>query len=186
MRNTRKKNNLWRRVILVVLGLILGIGIYAANATGLAGNNLPMPFGYGLADVLSGSMEPALSKGDLLLVHKEDQYGPGDIVVYQSGSQLIVHRILKIEDGTIITKGDANDTQDPPFQKSQIRGAVIGHIPHAGTVANLLKTPLGILVVLAAAFFLVESSFRRQRSADNEALDALREEIRKLKEEDRQ
>ena len=186
MRKRQTQKAFWRRLILVILGLILGIGIYAANATGIAGNSLPMPFGYGLADVLSGSMEPALSKGDLLLVHKVDKYETDDIVVYQSGSQLIVHRITGFEDGLVITQGDANDTADPPFEKSQIRGKVTGHIPHAGTVASLLKSPIGILVVLAAAFALVEASFRRQRSADNEELDALREEIRKLKEEDRQ
>lgn len=186
MRNRKVGKDFLRRAILVVLGLILGIGIYGANAIGIAGNNLPMPFGYGLADVLSGSMEPTLSKGDLLIVHKQKEYKTGDIVVYQSGSELIVHRIITISNGVVITRGDANDTADPPFQKSQIRGSVVGHIPHAGTVANLLKSPIGILLVLAAAFILVECSFRRQRSSGEKELDAIREEICKLKEEDRQ
>ena len=54
------------------------------NAKNLVGNNLPMPFGYGAAVVLSGSMEPAFSKGDLIIVKETDEYGLNDIVVFES------------------------------------------------------------------------------------------------------
>ena len=45
----------------------MGINVYLWNASSLAGNAMPMPFGFGMAVVLSGSMEPVLSVNDLLL-----------------------------------------------------------------------------------------------------------------------
>ena len=172
-----------RRLLLVLIGLLIGLNLYLANARGIGGNQLPMPFGYGLANVLSGSMEPTFSKGALLLVKEETDIEVGNIVVYQSGNELIVHRIVELDDDTVITRGDANNVDDSPFPRSEIKGVVVTWIPYLGTVAGLLKTPAGILVVLVGAFFLLEGSFRRQREADDEELEAIKAEIRRLKEE---
>ena len=89
MKNAKRKTSpVLRRILLAVIGLILGVNVYFANASGIGGNHLPMPFGYGIANVLSGSMEPTFSKGALLLVKEEKQTEPGQIVVYQSGQVL--------------------------------------------------------------------------------------------------
>ena len=180
--NKRKRS--WvRRILLIIIGVILGANVYLANAKGIVGNQLPMPFGYGLANVLSGSMEPTFSKGTLLIVKETDDINTGDIIVYQSGSELIVHRIININQNQITTKGDANNAADPVFDKTQIKGVVINWIPYLGSIANALKTPLGIILVLLAAFLLVEGSFRKQREADVEEIEAIKEEIRRLREE---
>ena len=180
--NKRKRS--WiRRILLIIIGVILGANVYLANAKGIVGNQLPMPFGYGLANVLSGSMEPTFSKGTLLVVKETQDIKTGDIVVYQSGSELIVHRVININQNQITTKGDANNAADPVFDKTQIKGVVINWIPYLGSIANALKTPLGIILVLLAAFLLVEGSFRKQREADVEEIEAIKEEIRRLREE---
>ena len=44
-----------------------------------------------------------------------------------------------------------------------------------------MKTPTGILLILIAAFLLIEASFRKQRENDDEELEAIKEEIRRLK-----
>lgn len=180
----RKKNHAtWRRLILAVLGVILGVNAYLANANNLLGNKLPMPFGYGAAVVLSGSMEPTFSKDDLIFVKKTDDISVGDIVVYQSGNELIVHRIISISKDMVVTQGDANNVSDPPFEKSAVKGVVLGWIPYAGKLVNILKTPTGTILVLLCAFLLVELSFRKQKDKDNEELEDIKEEIRRLKEE---
>ena len=63
-----KIKDVLRWLLIVVCGLILGVNVYLANANSLVGNQLPMPFGYGAAVVLSGSMEPEFSEGDLIIV----------------------------------------------------------------------------------------------------------------------
>ncbi len=173
----------FRRVLLAVLGVILGINLYMTNARGVLGNQLPMPFGYGIANVLSGSMEPTFSKGALLLVKETDQIEVGDIVVYQADRELIVHRIVEIDGDTVVTQGDANNVADEPFDRAEIKGKVLGWVPGLGAVVTVLKTPLGIILTLVLAFLLIEASFRKQREADDLELEAIKEEIRRLKED---
>lgn len=184
-KQNKKHRAIWRRVLLAVIGIVVGVNIYLANARGIGGNQIPMPFGYGVANVLSGSMEPTFSKGTLLLVKETEDIQVGDIVVYQSGQELIVHRVIELEENSqiIVTQGDANNVADPPFEKSQIRGVVIGWVPFLGNVVSILKTPTGILLILIVAFLLIEMSFRRQRDNDDQELEVIKEEIRRLKEE---
>lgn len=172
-----------RRAVLVLLGLLLGVCAYAANARAVAGNQLPMPFGYGLADVLSGSMEPTFSKGTLLVVRQADDVAPGDVVVYQDGRELVVHRVVSVQDNVVVTQGDANNVADAPFDKSQVKGVVVGWVPWLGYVVDALRTPAGIVAVIACALALVELSFRRQQAADSDELERIKQEIRALKEE---
>lgn len=172
-----------RRVILVILGLIIGTNAYLANAKTLTGNQMPMPFGYGAAVVLSGSMEPVLSKGDLIIVQDKESYKVGDVVVFQSGKSLIVHRIIKIDDKKVITQGDANNVADPEFDTQFIKGKEVVRIPYIGVLVDIIKTPTGTIVILILAFWMVEHSFRKQKNEDSKKQEEIKAEIRRLKEE---
>ena len=121
-----------RRFVMTILGLVLGTGMYMICAERVLKDPFPMPFGIGFANVVSGSMEPALKKGTLLLVRKKADAEIGDIVVYQSGESIIVHRIISAEGDQVITKGDANETEDIPIKRSQIKGVVMFKIPEMG------------------------------------------------------
>lgn len=187
MKESKKSGKVIRTIIrltlLVLCGAILGVNIYMANASKLVGNKLPTPFGYGAAVVLSGSMEPEFSKGDLIIVKEDTQYAERDIVVFQSIDSLIVHRIIEIDGETVTTQGDANDTADEPINVSLIKGKVLFHIPYAGNVVSFLKTPVGTVLVLIAAIALVEIPRRREKAADDAEKQKILDEIKRLKEE---
>ena len=51
-KSKKKQRSILRRILLIIIGLILGVYVYLANAKGIVGNKLPMPFGYGMANVL--------------------------------------------------------------------------------------------------------------------------------------
>ena len=178
-----KQNAIWRHILLVICGLLLGINIYLVNANNLLGNKLPMPFGYGAAVVLSGSMEPTFSKDDLILVKKTDNIDIGDVVVYQSNDSLVVHRVVSMDGDMVVTKGDANNIEDLSFDKNAIKGVVIGCVPSLGVFVNAIKTPAGTVVVLLCAFLLTELSFRKQKASDDKRIEDIKAEIRRLKEE---
>ncbi len=183
---SKTAKNILRRAILVVLGLVLGVNVYVLNANTVAQNALPMPFGIGCAVVQSGSMEPTYHKGDLLFVKEQESYEVGDVVVYQSQSLLVVHRIIATYDNEVVTQGDANNTSDAPFNTSSIKGSVIGCIPGVGYVVDFMKTPIGIFLLLAVALLLIELSFRKEKrtpKTDEQALrlEQIKAEIARLK-----
>ena len=181
MRNTFKR--LSRTLLLVLISCILGLNLYLWNARSLTRNQMPMPFGIGASVVLSGSMEPALSVGDLLIVKEAETYQTGDIVVYQSGSMAVVHRIVDIGPETATTRGDANNANDDPIPVSAIKGRVAAAIPMVGYIVWALKSPAGILCTLAAAVLLVELSFRSGKAQKEAEKEKLKAEIRQLMKE---
>lgn len=172
------------RITLISLAaLILGLNVYTLNASRLAGNPMPMPFGIGAATVLSGSMEPELSVGDFLIVVERDEYEVGDVIVYQNGRSAITHRIVEINGDEIITRGDANNVDDEPINAEQIKGEVVLAIPWLGYLVNIIKTPIGTLCLLALSVFLLERSFHTEKKGDEDELAAIRAEIERLKKE---
>ena len=170
-----------RWLFIVIGSLILGIYIYLWNGYQLVGNKLPMPFGYGMAVIRSGSMEDTLSIDDLVLVHRQKEYEVGDIVVYQTDGDLVIHRVIEMEGDKLITQGDANHVPDAPVRFSAVKGKMIGHIPGIGAVVRRLKTPVGVVLTLAAAVLLLELSYRKDGSEEEQEQDKLREEIARLK-----
>ncbi len=186
MKEKAKKNKysaLIRRIALAVLGILLGLNVYHANAQNLAGKSLPMPFGFGAAVVLSGSMEPTLSVNDVIFVRASESYNINDIVVYDSGREMIVHRITEHNGDTITTKGDANNASDEPISAEAVKGKVVFSIPYVGVAVKALRSPVGMIVILLTAVLLTEGSFRRKKESDENRLEEIKEEIRKLKAE---
>ena len=58
---------------------------------------------------------------------------------------------------------------------------MIFSVPYVGLVVRLLQTTVGKLVVIALAVFLLNRSWRSERMEGDEALDQIKEEIRRLK-----
>lgn len=144
-------------VVSVLLTLLLLANISIALLRLTTGEVLPKLFGYSHALVLSGSMEPAFSAGDMLIIQAQDSYKTGDIVIYTHGDILITHRIVGEEGTTFITQGDANNAPDSdPVTIEQVEGQVVAVIPSVGLVVQFFKTPFGILVLVAMGLVLIE------------------------------
>ncbi len=170
-----------RYLLLAALAAVVGLNVYALNAERLVGDRLPMPFGYGAAVVLSGSMEPELSAGDLVIVGDSGSVEVGDVVVYQDGNVLVVHRVVEIDGDVMVTKGDANNVADAPMSVSAVRGEVLASIPLLGTVVGWLKSPAGTVLVLAAAVVLLEAPRWAERRREEEERRAVLAEIERLR-----
>ena len=170
-------------ISLILVGLFLGYNLYLWNMQSLKGDALPMPLGVGAAVVLSGSMEPELSVDDLIIVARWDEYSVDDVVVYQSGNMLVVHKIIRMEDGMVVTQGTANNTEDAPIAMSDIKGLVIGHIDGLGRVIRLLKTPTVYIALMGLTFYLMNRSFHKDKQQEEDEVAKLEEEIRRLKQQ---
>ncbi|MDO5140589.1 MAG: signal peptidase I [Eubacteriales bacterium] len=183
-------------ILLVVISILIGFGIYNFNARDILGNRMPMPFGYGAAVVMSGSMEPALMTGDLVIVkeygkdEEASELREGDIIVYtsESGSSLVIHRIAGFMDEggihRIITKGDANNTEDAPLTADRVIGTYVLRIPKAGDVMLALKNPVCIIGMIVMAVLLLELGIVSDKKKEQEELQRIKDEIRLLKEQE--
>ena len=175
------KKTVFRYIVFSFIGIVLGLFVYTQNAKGLLKDKIPMPFGYGMSVVLSGSMESRLSVDDLVIIKATDNYKVNDIVLFQDGNSLVIHRIIEIDGDTVTTKGDANNVADEPINKSQIKGVLVYDIAGLGAVINILKQPVSVFIILAAAFLLTEFSYRKERDTDTEELDEIKKMIEELK-----
>lgn len=106
------------------------------------------------AVVVSGSMEPVIHTGSMVFV--DTQYGADkvvarDIIAFDANGTMVTHRVKKkLEDG-FITKGDANETQDPAMVSADSYiGRVIIWIPRIGYVTAFLSRIQGKIIVIAA------------------------------------
>jgi len=106
--------------------------------------------------VLSGSMEPAFYRGDLLFLtnYQEDKIEAGEIVVFKiEGRDIpIVHRVIKLHekaDGHVkfLTKGDNNEVDDRGLynpgqlwvERDHVVGRARGFVPYIGMVTILMN-----------------------------------------------
>lgn len=142
-------------IFTVLLGLLLAANIISIVQTVVLGEKMPMLFGYGRAVVLTGSMEPAVMPGDMVIVHEQDSYLTGDVVMYKANSY-ITHRIVETTDSGYITQGDANNAPDGEIRNDQVVGRVTLVIPKAGYVTEFLTTPLGVLALIAVLIIMIE------------------------------
>jgi signal peptidase len=117
--------------------------------------------------VLTGSMEPAIPAGSLVLGFTIDstQLNPGDIITFASpdepGKQ-IIHRIRSVKTADnqtyFLTKGDNNDSLDDwQIYPPQIFSRAYLFIPQLGYLASQSKSPLGFVatVGIPALFLLI-------------------------------
>lgn len=175
------KKTVFRYIVFSFIGIVLGLFVYTQNAKGLLKDKIPMPFGYGMSVVLSGSMESRLSVDDLVIIKATDNYKVNDIVLFQDGNSLVIHRIIEIDGDAVTTKGDANNVADEPINKSQIKGVLVYDIAGLGAMVNILKQPVSVFIILAAAFLLTEFSYRKEKDTDTEELDEIKKMIEELK-----
>jgi signal peptidase len=108
------------------LGLVISLSALAALVVG------PMLGMYRTVTVLSGSMRPTFSPGDMIVVSPEPMRSlrVGDVITYSTptaGHPVETHRVVSIQstggDPIVQTKGDANNTVDP--WRAQLHGATV-------------------------------------------------------------
>ena len=165
----------------------------------------PSVFGYSIFRVSSGSMEPELMVGDIILdktVDNPEDLKVGDVITFKSsdyGDLLVTHKVIKApyeENGKLMlqTKGIANEVEDKPISVDNVKGIMICKVDYLDTVYNVFLSPWGLLILIALIviiFFdeiitivkILTNNDRSVKDADdiNEIIDRLQAE--KLKEQ---
>ena len=115
-------------------------------------------FGYSVFTVATGSMEPTISQNDIVIVKKTNDIKVDDIVTYEKDGDYITHRVISMSDDTLITKGDANNTNDVSVPRSSLVGKVINIFEKGGVWQKIFTTP-SVIIMMFVTLLLFDLAF---------------------------
>jgi len=151
MKKTLKK--IWGIVSTVLVVMIVLCAVF------LMGSRI---LGYRVFTVISGSMEPQYSVGDLIYVKEVEPstIKVGDPITFVLNENLVVatHRVVEIDNETqhFYTKGDANKIPDAsPVHFNNVIGVPKFSIPYLGYVSDFIQNPPGMYITVAAGIILI-------------------------------
>ncbi len=139
------------------------IAAFVALAFVAVAANIKLPLGYRVLVVQSGSMEPAIPVGSVLLTKPTADFASpipisrflkGDVITYAIGkNNFVSHRVVEVVEQNkqffYQTKGDANKTADQKLiAENEVVGKSIFAAPYIGRFVNFAKTPLGYLLMI--------------------------------------
>ena len=153
---------------------------------------VPQVMGFSILQVLTGSMEPTIPEGSMLLIRQADPatLQEGDIISFYSpdpslDGALNTHRIIGVDNSDeglqFITKGDANFLEDQQYVEAQrIAGKVVYISPALGKLVRLVSNPLvfGLVILLPLAAMLIANLVRALRTAAALAREEEEEAVR--------
>ena len=167
---------------------------------------LPITGNIKFLTVLSGSMEPAVKTGSIVLTKPMSDYKIGDIITFGPITKTTpptTHRIAEIKvvggEPVYITKGDANNSVDSrEIKKADIVGKTIVKVPYLGYVIDFVRKPVGfVLIIVIPAVVIINDEIRKiwkeimrlkkkrkEKDANqDEKINELKQEIKKVEEE---
>ena len=146
--------------------------------------------GFQCYTVISGSMEPEYSVGDLLYVKEvnPNNIKVGDPVTFILNEDLVVatHRVVEIDakNQRFYTKGDANEIADSePVHFNNVIGVPQFSIPKLGYVSNFVQNPpgmyitIGVGIILILAVFLPDMIGKKKNEDEDKEVAAVQTEI---------
>jgi len=118
--------------------------------------------GFKCYTVISGSMEPEYSVGDLIYVKEVDvnSIKVGDPITFILNEDLVVatHRVVRIdaENQRFYTKGDVNEIEDSePVHFNNVIGVPQFSIPKLGYVSDFIQNPPGMYITIGVGIILI-------------------------------
>ena len=160
----------WNIISTVLVVLIVLCAVF------LMGSRL---LGFRCFNIVSPSMEPNYSVGDLIYVKQVDPESikEGDVITFIVNEDLVVgtHRVVRVDRNNkhFYTKGDANDVEDgEPVHYNNVIGVPQFSIPKLGYVSDFIQNPPGTYIALVFGIGLVLVVFMpdllRKKKADAE------------------
>jgi signal peptidase len=178
--------------ICVLLSLVIIVNVTMIVKSYLYPDKVPDFMGYKPFIVLSGSMEPTILTGDIVLtkITAAEDIAQNDIITFRVDRETAVtHRVTEVveEDGkvTFLTKGDANVGSDATvITPEMLEGKYLGRVGGLGHLAIFLQTPMGLLIFVVTPlclFIVYDMVMRGRRGRKNSREAELERELEALR-----
>jgi len=143
------------KIISAFLSLLIALIVILIVYTTISTDNKSL-FGFRFFIVTTGSMEDTILKGDFIISQHTalKKLKERDVISFISQDPAIfnsvnTHRITRINESTIYTKGDANEEEDfHPVSYSDVLGKVVFHSSKVGKLVSKLKNPKNMLIFI--------------------------------------
>lgn len=137
-------------VITSIILIIIAFNLYNFISINVLKKDLPTINGMGILEVVSGSMEPVINIGDLIVIDTKDKkYEVGKVITfYDSNGNFVTHRIIEVLDDYVITQGDANNAIDEATLKEDIVGVYQYKLEKLGIIINSFRSPFVMVMIL--------------------------------------
>ena len=135
-------------ILLILLNLVLLFSKFVLK------KEYPDILGYSYFEVLTGSMRNEINISDIVIVKSQANYQVGDIITYKSKNYVVTHRVVKVEENILVTKGDANNISDEPIYKNQVIGKVVHKIEKAGIYIKVF-TDIKVIILMFIIIMLI-------------------------------
>ncbi len=124
--------------------------------------------GFTMLNVETGSMHPEIPVNTLIFVQNTDpkEIQKGDVITFVMNEQgtMATHRVVRVNSSsqTFTTKGDANNTEDPPVSFKNVVGKVKFRFPKVGYIFQMITSPdnrpvmIGIIIGMIVVVFVWE------------------------------
>jgi len=120
-------------VLLAIMMIVIIVGTYYMYQVKIQKKDYANLWGYSLFEVGTGSMLPTIEIGDVVITKITKDVEENDIIVYIEDDDIITHRLIEKNEERLITRGDANNSEDKPIEENMIIGKVVKIIPQLGT-----------------------------------------------------
>lgn len=174
--------NILYGIMYAVLIIIMVYNISLIAQSILKPNKTPSFLGVKTYVIISGSMEPNIEIGDIVVVKAEENLDIGDVISYRKGQSVITHRITQInknENGEIEykTQGDNNNVEDEESIKpSNIEGKVIKIVSKLGNVTLILQNKVIIIFIFIIFYIYVSRNYKKNKKVNERHLKRLKYE----------
>lgn len=173
MKIIKKIMQVFINILLVLVTLLILFLVY--RIVSIKFFNKDITLRYTFYEIATGSMEPTLNLKDFIIVKESDKYSVGDIITYKEDNSYITHRIVKINGDTLVTKGDANNSEDKIISKSEVIGKVVKIIPKGGVIKEIILTPK-IIFTLLVTLVLINLCFSLTKKEDKKDIKLNKDE----------
>jgi len=132
-------------------------------------STFPITGNYKIMTVISGSMEPAIKVGSVVMSKPLDNYKIGDVITFQRRGERdsTTHRIVEARvaggESVYTTQGDANNAPDiKEVRKSEVLGKVLVSVPYLGYLVAFAQKPIGFfLIIIIPAAVIVGDEIKK-------------------------
>lgn len=148
-----KTLNFLLNILIFIFSIILLISIYTWVQTKILRNKYADFFGYSFFEIKSASMAETIDIGDCIIVKLTKRVKLKDIITYELDGEYVTHRITEVRNGSYITRGDANNTEDDkPVSRDQVVGKVVKIIPKFGIIRKTIFNKVVLIALIITLY----------------------------------